>query len=348
MSNLRIIGLLIGITGLLLTFFSYRGPKWKRSTFILFSFCNLFLILFSLKPDILNLLRDALSLTEVTRGRILALLILSNFFLFYILFMTKSKLEKMLIQFDKLVRYLGRNRDEEDISELENVREIMVLIPAYNEADNLRELLPEIPDRINEQDLGVLIIDDGSEDETFKIADSAKNTIAVKNPVNRGGGAALRLGYDILKKAGVKICVTMDADGQHVPQEIKSLVYPIIENKYDFVIGSRILGKRERGNRLRIAGVFIFGRLISFLLGKKITDPSSGFRAFRIDVMDSVRLLEDQYHTSELIIEAVKNGLRITEVPITILNRRHGRSKKGNDLAYGLNFVRIIIKTWWR
>ncbi len=88
--------------------------------------------------------------------------------------------------------------------------------------------------------------------------------------------------------------------------------------------------------------------MVSVLLGKKITDPSSGFRAFRMEAMASIRLHEDQYHTSELIIEAVRKGLRIGEVPITILKRKYGKSKKGKDLAYGFHFARIIIKTWWR
>jgi hypothetical protein len=114
------------------------------------------------------------------------------------------------------------------------------------------------------------------------------------------------------------------------------------------VIGSRILGDRESASRLRIAGVYVFGRIVTTLLGKKITDPSSGFRAFRMDAVSSIRLHEDQYHTSELIIEAVKQGLRIGEVPITILRRKYGKSKKGKDLIYGFHFARIIIKTWWR
>jgi glycosyltransferase involved in cell wall biosynthesis len=171
---------------------------------------------------------------------------------------------------------------------------------------------------------------------------------AVKNIINRGGGAALRLGYDILQKAGVQYCITMDADGQHRPEDIKNLLLPIIENRYDCIIGSRILGDREKSNWLRTTGVYVFGRIVSILLGKKITDPSSGFRAFRMEAMAPIQLHEDQYHTSELIIEAVKKGLRIGEVPITILNRKFGKSKKGRDLVYGFHFARIIVKTWWR
>jgi glycosyltransferase involved in cell wall biosynthesis len=205
-----------------------------------------------------------------------------------------------------------------------------------------------IPRQIEGIEIGALVVDDGSDDDTFAIASEANNICVVKNIINRGGGAALRLGYDILQKAGVRYCITMDADGQHKPEEIRNLLLPILENKYDCVIGSRILGDREKSNWLRITGVYFFGRIVSILLGKKITDPSSGFRAFRMEAMASIQLYEDQYHTSELIIEAVKKGLRIGEVPITILKRKYGKSKKGKDIAYGFHFARIIIKTWWR
>jgi glycosyltransferase involved in cell wall biosynthesis len=193
----------------------------------------------------------------------------------------------------------------------------------------------------------VLVVDDASEDETRKIVQGHEHLV-VSNMVNRGGGAALRLGYDISRKAGARICVTMDADGQHKPDEIQKLVLPISNGQYDFVIGSRILGKREKDSLIRLVGVYVFGKIISLLLGKRITDPSSGFRAFRMDAMGDIDLYEDQYHTSELIIEAVKKGMRIGEVPITMLRRKYGKSKKGLDWRYGLRFARTIVTAWWR
>jgi glycosyltransferase involved in cell wall biosynthesis len=224
----------------------------------------------------------------------------------------------------------------------------MVLIPAYNEAKNLMELLPKIPKEIRGAEVGVLVVDDASEDDTSSVASEKDGVIVVKNPINRGGGAALRLGYDILSAAGAHICVTMDADGQHRPEEIEMLVGPVMDDQYDFVIGSRILGEREKGSRFRIIGVFVFSKIISLLSGKQITDPSSGFRAFKLDAMHSIDLYEDQYHTSELILEVIKKGMRVGEVPITILKRKHGKSKKGKDWKYGLNFARVILRTWWR
>jgi len=348
MSTLRIFGCLTGIVGLLATFLVYRGARWNKSNFILLALLNISLITITINPNILNYLRDALSLKSAFRGRIIALLIVSNIFLLFYIFFTKIKVDSIHLQFDRLVRSLGGKEVEQNLELIKCIQPAMILIPAYNEGKNLKALLPMIPWQIEGIAIGVLVVDDGSEDDTFSIASEMNGICVVKNIINRGGGAALRLGYDILQRAGVRYCITMDADGQHRPDDIKNLLLPIIENRYDCVIGSRILGDREKSNWLRITGVYVFGRIVSILLGKRITDPSSGFRAFRMETMASIQLHEDQYHTSELIIEAVKRGLRIGEVPITILKRKYGVSKKGRDLAYGFHFARIILKTWWR
>ena len=144
----------------------------------------------------------------------------------------------------------------------------------------------------------------------------------------------------------IKIRFGIEAD--YLPAHMAFIENFVSQYPFDFVIGSRILGDREKDSLFRISGVYFFGFVISLLLGKKVTDPSSGFRAFKMDAMASIRLYEDQYHTSELIIEAVKKGVRIGEVPITILRRKYGKSKKGKDWVYGFHFARIIFKTWWR
>jgi hypothetical protein len=344
MSGLRIAGLIIGILGLICTFLVYRGPKWKRVNFVFYSLINLSLIAITINPNVVNFLRDLLSLQKYQYGRIIALLIASNIILMFFSLSTASKVESFRLQFDQLVRKLG-------IGSLkiltDRIKPIMVVIPAYNEAENLRYLLPKMPAEIAGLEVGLLVIDDGSEDQTKQIVEE-HGYMVVSNMINRGGGAALRLGYDILKEAGADICVTMDADGQHQPQDIEALVSPIIKDEYDVVIGSRILGTREKDNPIRIAGVHLFSAIISSLLGKRITDPSSGFRAFKMNKIKTIDLYEDQYHTSELIIDAIKKGLRVKEVPITILKRKFGKSKKGKDLIYGIHFARIIVKTWWR
>jgi hypothetical protein len=344
MSGLRIAGLIIGFIGLISTFLIYRGPKWKRLNFIFFSFVNISLIAISINPNVVNFLRDLLAMQQYQYGRILALLIISNIILMFIAVYSTSKIENFRLQFDHLVRKLALGYLE---STSKNLKPIMIVIPAYNEEDNLDYLLPNIPVKIKGIDVGVLVVDDGSDDNTIHIVKEHGQTV-VSNPINRGGGAALRLGYDILINSNATICVTMDADGQHRPEDIEDLVTPILDGEYDVVIGSRVLGTREKDDWLRITGVHVFSGIISSLLGKKITDPSSGFRAFKIEKIKNIELYEDQYHTSELIIEAVKKGLRIKEIPITVLKRKFGRSKKGRDLIYGLHFAKTIIRAWWR
>jgi hypothetical protein len=347
MSNLRLAGIFVGFIGLLITFLRYRGPQWKRRNFLLFSLLNFSIIVVSVFPGVVNYPRDILSLGEYIYGRLLALLIISNLFLLFFSFYIKSKHETIRFQFDKLVRNLGAFNLGDQLDFKDKIKPIMILIPAYNESENLNYLLPNIPQRINNIEVGVLVVNDGSDDNTADIVQS-NGQLVISNLINRGGGAALRLGYDILERFGRPICVTMDADGQHRPDEIEKLLEPILSDRLDFVIGSRILGEREKDSSFRLFGVYVFGFIISLLLGKKITDPSSNFRAFKMDAMKAIQLHEDQYHTSELIIEVVKKGMHIGEVPITILNRKFGKSKKGKDVIYGLHFARVILKTWWR
>ncbi len=331
-----------------MTFLVFRGVKWKKSSFVLFSLFNLSLIVAAINPNAVNFVRDMLFMQKSQYGRLIALLIVSSVFLLFYCFFTKAKLENICLQFDGLVRELGIIDFEKKYNSMQKIKPIMVVIPAYDEAESLKELLPRIPKKIEGMEVGTLVIDDGSEDATSVVAGQTDGVDVVRTPISRGGGAALRLGYDILGRSGTEICVTMDADGQHRPEEIERLVSPILDNEYDFIIGSRILGHSEDMSSLRFVGVYLFSFLINILLKSKITDPSSGFRAFKMDALRVVSLYEDQYHTSEFIIDATKKGMRIGEIPITVLKRKIGKSKKGNDWKYGVSFARAIMKSWWR
>ncbi len=347
MSGLRIFGLVAGIAIFVLSFRVFRGQKWNRLNFLLSAASGLFLAFVSIDPSVLNILQGMLALENAERGRLLALLIFAVLFLWLFVLAMRAGYLKQQLQFDRFVRAVSVDKYSGLIGERLAGWDAAVLIPAYNEANNLEELLPRIPGKIDGFSLKPVVIDDGSDDDTFGSA-QAGGAFAVRSPINRGGGAALRLGYDILKAADIEFCVTMDADGQHDPQEIPALLDPLRKERCDIVIGSRIIGGREKDSLFRLAGVYFFGFIINRLTGIRITDPSSNFRAFKTEVIDRVHLEEDQYHTSELIINAAKSGFRIDEAPITILKRKYGKSKKGKDWKYGLNFARIVIKSWWR
>lgn len=346
MSNLRIIGFIIGVAGLIFTFLAYRGPKWNRGNFLLFSIINLTLILVVIDPDAINFLRDFFSLQSAQYGRIIALMIVSISFLLFFSFYTKSKLEKLRLQFDKLIRRLGAD-ELEKFPYVDRIKPVMVIIPAFNESENLALLLPKIPTEIVGKEVGVMVINDGSSDNTAEVVEN-HGYLVVSKKINRGQGAANRLGYDILIKNKVKVGVTMDADNQHRPEDLERLILPIINGNYDLVIGSRVLGEQEKGSHFRQLGITIFSRIISLVMGIRITDSSSGFKAFNIERLKDLRLTEDQFQSAEVLIEAHKKGLRIGEVPIIINRRTHGKSKKGKDLIYGFNFAKTILKMWWR
>src|SRR4030065_1039851 len=140
-SGLRIAGLIVGLFGLYVTFVIYRGPRWKRKNFVFFGLFSICLITVSVNPDAVNLAADLLKLEQKQRGRILALLIGSNIILWFLLLYFKSNLDEYKYQFDLLIRKLGREEIEDLLKEKITDKEIMVIIPAYNEADNLKELL---------------------------------------------------------------------------------------------------------------------------------------------------------------------------------------------------------------
>ena len=223
----------------------------------------------------------------------------------------------------------------------------MIIIPAYNEAENLRDILPRIPNQIKGVEAGVLVSDDGSDDNTAQVAHQFGHLV-VSSRINRGQGAASRLGYDVLSKHHVSVGVTMDADNQHRPEDLEGLVVPILNGQYDLVIGSRILGIQEKTTWTRKLGIAILSNVMSLVIGLRITDCSSGFKAFSMERLRDMKLTEDQFQSAEVLIEARKRGLRIGEVPITVNCRKHGRSKKGKDWGYGLHFTKTIVKTWWR
>ena len=347
MSNLRIIGLLIGLIGIVLTFRFYRGQKWKRVYFLLYGLFSFSLIAVSLNPNILNSAIGMFALQLEQRGRILFLLISSTILFWFILLHIKGRLDDYRHQFDMLIRNMAHEEQEAILRSGTAGIEIMIVIPSYNESQNLMKLLSAIPSQVKGRKTGVLVVDDGSSDNTFDVVKKTPH-FYIRNKINRGQGAASRLGYDVLINHNIKVGVTMDADGQHLAEEIEKLVGPIVEDECDLIIGSRVLGSSYSHNKLRSFGIWMLTKIINILTGLKLTDCSSGFKAFSVEKMKKLCLTEDQFQSSEVLIEAAKKGLRIQEVPITIAKRQLGGSKKGTDWSYGLNFVKTILKTWWR
>jgi glycosyltransferase involved in cell wall biosynthesis len=226
---------------------------------------------------------------------------------------------------------------------------LAIVIPAYNEEPTVAGVVAEIPREAAGMKLEVIVVVDGARDATASKAAGA-GALVCDVSVNRGQGAALKLGYLLARARGAKVIATIDADGQYEPEELGRVVEPILANKADFVSGSRRLGAELTTDRTRHLGVLVFGALISVLVRHRITDPACGIRAMRSEVTADVVLEQPQYQASELMISAALHGYRLAEVPTTMRDRgvHATATKKGGNFGYGVRFARAALRTWMR
>jgi glycosyltransferase involved in cell wall biosynthesis len=224
---------------------------------------------------------------------------------------------------------------------------VVVVIAALDEADSICGVLDAIPSEACGLAIETLVIDDGSTDGTADVARAAGVHVA-RLERNCGHGVALRVGYRLAREHGARFIVTLDADGQWDPVELPRVLEPLARDEADMVIGSRVLGSTETDDQFRQVGVHVFAALVRLLTGARVTDTSSGYRAMRAEVTETVRQEQVQYQTSELLIGAIFQGYRIVERPIVMRQRAAGESKKGHNVLYGLRYARVILRTWWR
>jgi glycosyltransferase involved in cell wall biosynthesis len=226
---------------------------------------------------------------------------------------------------------------------------LAVVIPAYNEEPTVAGVVAEIPAEAAGLASEVIVVVDGARDATAAQAGSA-GALVCDVPVNRGQGAALRLGYWLARARGAQIIATIDADGQYEPNELGRVIEPILAGRADFVSGSRRLGRELTTDRMRHLGVLVFGAAFSLIVRHRITDPACGIRAMRSEVTAAVTLEQPQYQASELMISAALNGFRLAEVPTTMRDRgvHATATKKGGNFGYGVRFARAALHTWRR
>ena len=224
---------------------------------------------------------------------------------------------------------------------------VALVIAAFNEEGAIGPVIEALPAIVTGLATTKIVVSDGSVDSTGKEARQA-GALVCDVPVNRGQGAALRLGYRLARLGGARYIVTTDADGQYNPAEIESLMAPILADEADFVTGSRTMGSEETKDPVRKAGVRFFALTISALTGQHISDTTFGLRAMRSEVTGAVRLEQPQYQAAELLIGVITHGYRVVERPATIHRRQIGKSKKGNNALYAMKFAGVVLGTWWR
>ena len=225
-----------------------------------------------------------------------------------------------------------------------------VVIPAWNEEASLPLVLADIPKEAVRE---VVVVDNGSTDRTARVAREAGATV-VEEP-RRGYGRACLSGLALLRARPVppEVVVFLDADHSDHPEEIPSILAPILERRADLVIGSRVLGRRERGALLpqARAGNFVAAALIRLLYGLQVTDLGP-FRAIRWEALERLAMADTNFGwTVEMQVKAARAGLTVVEVPVSY-RRRTGRSKITGTLSgtfrAGAKILYIVFRYAWR
>lgn len=206
---------------------------------------------------------------------------------------------------------------------------ILILIPAYNEADNIGSVIEEVRRESSTLPFGydVLVVDDGSTDATSSVAKSRKVEV-VTLPLNGGIGVALQTGFKFAAEAGHRALVRLDADGQHPPSFIGDVLKPVLSGEADLCIGSRFLsGGGYQPSMMRRLGIRWFSFLISILFRKKISDPTSGFLAINRQLIALYsRQYASDYPEVEALVTVLRKDFKVKEVPIVMKERQGGKS----------------------
>jgi hypothetical protein len=347
MSAIRILAGL-GAAGLFVL--ALRGHARRQisrlNMIILFALCASVIAL-AIYPPLFDPLLRTFDFERGTDGVIFALIVAVGA-LFFLYLRAQSTADTNERSIRLLVEALGQERfDWDRASRLPDGPRLVTICPAFTEAENVAAVIKQIPAMIEGHHVVPVVVSDGSTDGTAAVAREAGAFVA-ELPIRRGGGLALRVGYDVALRLGAALVVTLDSDGQHLPEEIPIMIAPILADEADYVNGSRLLGSFERESLVRHLGVHLFSRIITLLTGRRITDPSSGYRAARADLLERVVLKQDQFWSTEILIEALRNRARVVEVPVTFLARAGGESKKPKSFRYGWNFLKVIIQTWLR
>ncbi len=344
LTALRSVGLLLAIG--LIAYAVVRRRSLRNVDVLVLLLCGLGLAVVS-GTEIPNALLSAFSFEKGNGGRILGLAVFAIIILFGLILRAISQASRNSRQLSAVLEGLAWEEFRQ-AGLPERFRDrIAVVIPAYNEVENISHVLDRIPGQVCGVGTAILVIDDGSRDGTGD--EAARHGAAVaRHVINRGGGAALRTGYRLMVDSGAAIVVTLDADGQHLPSEMERLVQPILDGEVDVAHGSRVLGEAERNHLARELGIVFFNRLVSFITRTHVTDCSNGYRAVRTTVLPQLVLRQEQFHTSEFMIEAIKRGIPAKEVPVRVEQRLHGHSKKPAVVRYGVGFANAIVRTWLR
>ena len=215
---------------------------------------------------------------------------------------------------------------------------ITIGLPAYNEEKNIASVITKLK-KITDS---IIVCDDGSSDMTSEISKNL-GAVVISHKKNMGYGAALRTIFQKSVELDSDILVTFDADGQHRIEDINKILQPLENNEADVVIGSRFLDNESKIPNYRKIGIKVITKVTNASLKKKLTDSQSGFRAYNKQALTQISPSEMGMGIStEILIKASSKGLRIAEIPITVLY--HDDTSTHNPVSHGTSVLVSTIK----
>lgn len=222
----------------------------------------------------------------------------------------------------ELVWLEGQTSHKEEASSMKK----LAIIPAYNEEKSIAHVVAAI--QCAQPEMDIVIINDGSKDQTSRVARMTQQATVIDLPVNLGIGGAMQTGYLYALRHGYDIAVQIDADGQHDPGALSHILRPIEEGQVDCCIGSRFLAKTSyRSAWNRRIGILFFTWMIGWMTGKTFTDPTSGFRAVNRPIIEFfAEEYPEDYPEVEAIVMLERKRFRVKEVSVLMHARKAGRS----------------------
>jgi len=222
---------------------------------------------------------------------------------------------------------------------------LTILIPAYNEEGTIMQVIKQIPKSIESiRDIEIIVIDDGSSDNTAKIAlDSSAFVYSLIN--NQGLAKAISYGFEKCLEHKADILVILDADNQYDPKEIPQLLKPILEHKADIVLGDRQVNKLDHMSLQKRIGNQMVSKLVSRLVGQKINDGQTGFRAFNRNALNKLHIFSGYTYTQETLLQAKYKNLKLLEIPITFRRRADKSRLISNIFTYAFKTVSLMAST---
>ena len=240
----------------------------------------------------------------------------------------------------ELIQELGLGR----LAPQARVADLLVIVPAFNEAKAIVQVIEEL--RSLALPLDILVINDGSSDTTSAQARATGKALVVDLPKNLGIGGAVQTGFKYAERNGYRSAIQFDGDGQHIADELAKLLEPLSEHQASMVIGSRFIAEEQTGYRstsTRRIGIRLFRAVNSLLIGQRITDNTSGFRAYdRRAIEFLARHYPVDYPEPEAVILLGRNGFRIAEVSTQMRARQAGSSSIAG-VRGGYYMVKVLL-----